>query len=65
MIHAYNKTFLPEVQQNLGYACHFAINSCCVDTDSFFDFLLPQKLPKKLKQVPQFLFPAVQEQNLL
>ena len=49
MIHAYNKTFLPEVQQNLGYACHFAINSCCVDTDSFFDFFIASKVAKEIE----------------
>lgn len=49
MIHAYDKLFLPDVQQNLGYACHFAINSCGVDTDSFFDFFVASKVAKEIE----------------
>ncbi len=49
MIHAYDKMFLPDVQQNLGYACHFAINSCGIDTDIFFDFFLASKVAKEIE----------------
>ena len=47
MIHAYDKLFLTEFQQNLGFACHFAINSCAVNSDSFFDFFIASKLQVK------------------
>lgn len=49
MIHAYDKMFLPDVQQTLGNAFHFAINSCSVNTDSFFDFFLASKVAKELE----------------
>ena len=49
MIHAYDKIFLPDVQQNLGNAFHFAINSCLVDTDSFFDFFIASKVAGEIE----------------
>lgn len=56
MIHAYDKIFLPDVQQNLGYACHFAINSCDVESDYFFDFFITSKIAKEIETgSPKFL----------
>ena len=49
MIHAYDKIFLPDVQQNLGFACHFAINSCDVDSENFFDFFIASKIAKEIE----------------
>lgn len=49
MIHAYSKLFLPDVQQNLGYACHFAINSCDVEPDSFYDFFIASKVANEIE----------------
>lgn len=56
MIHAYDKLFLPDLQQNLGYACHFAINSCAIDSDSFFDFFITSRVAKEIENgSPKFI----------
>ena len=56
MIHAYDKLFLTEFQQNLGFACHFAINSCAVNSDSFFDFFIASKVASEIENgSPNFI----------
>ena len=43
-------------QQNLGYDCHFAINSCSVESDNFFDFFITSKVAKEIESgSPKFI----------
>lgn len=49
MIHAYGKTFLPDVQRNLGFASDFAVNGCGVKPDSFYDFFIVSKVAEGIE----------------
>ena len=56
MEHAYNKLFLPEFQQNLGFAFDFAINVCGVESDTFFDYFISSKISKEIEmESPKFV----------
>ncbi len=50
MIHAYNKYFLSDVQNNLGFACHFAVNDCGLGADNFYDFFLASKVAAGIEE---------------
>ncbi len=50
MIHAYNKYFLSDVQNSLGFACHFAVNDCGLGADNFYDFFLASKVAAGIEE---------------
>ena len=46
MIHAYSETYLDDAMQNLGEMLDYAVNSCYLDMDDFFEMLHRSLLAK-------------------
>lgn len=40
MIHAYSETYLDDAMQNLGEMLDYAVNSCYLDMDDFFEMFI-------------------------
>ncbi len=56
MSSAYSKLFLPEFQQNLGFAFDFAVNVCGVEADTFFDYFISSKIANAIEMgSPKFV----------
>ncbi|MBQ6780532.1 MAG: helix-turn-helix transcriptional regulator [Treponema sp.] len=49
MTRAYDKFFLPNVRENMGFAVDFAVNGCSVSADSFYDFFIASKVASQLE----------------
>lgn len=50
MTHAYNKCFLSDMMDNLGYAVDFAVNGCGFNSDSFYDFFITSQVASLIEQ---------------
>lgn len=50
MTRAYDKFFLPTVMKNLGFAVDFAVNTCGVTADSFYDFFIASKVARAIEE---------------
>ena len=49
MVHPYDKFFLPDFMENLGFAVDFAVNGCSIDSDLFYDFFIVSKVAKQIE----------------
>ncbi|MBQ7158165.1 MAG: helix-turn-helix transcriptional regulator [Treponema sp.] len=49
MTRAYDKFFLPNVMEKMGFAADFAVNGCSVSADSFYDFFIASKVASQLE----------------
>ena len=49
MTRAYDKFFLQNVRENMGFAVDFAVNGCSVSADSFYDFFIASKVASQLE----------------
>ncbi len=45
----YDKSFLPDLMENLGFATDFAVNGCGIGADAFYDFLIVSKVAKQIE----------------
>ncbi|MBQ9537639.1 MAG: hypothetical protein IJU95_00065 [Treponema sp.] len=48
-IQGYDKFFLHDVMDNLGFATDFAVNGCGIAPDSFYDFFIISKVARQIE----------------
>lgn len=56
MIHAYDKSYLPDVQKNLGAAFDIAVNGCSFSPDDFYNLFITSKIASNIENgSPKYL----------